>query len=242
MTLDPNSLATNPDLLEHIEMASLRLVAQALYEFKRDAVQIFAIEQDNQDKVNIIGEDITREAMDRLSTSVIPVRLSGDVDYKRARFYFHPDFSLRQALFVDSKAEKGAPDVARVQVSQTSMPIRYINRKTREVIDKTGTMPEIYQRDDEPFLTTSIFVKYHYAEQLNVKTLTNITILCIPNGMLAATYNPTPQDTIWQVGPDAPTRAEKFRARVNFRALREKAPWRVQRVSVEEDLPFTWNG
>ena len=239
MTLDPNSLATIPDLLEHIEMASLRLVAQALYEFKRDAVQIFTIEQD---RVRTIGEDITREAMDRLSTSVIPVRLSGDVDYKRARFYFHPDFSLRQALFVDSKAEMGAPNVARVQVSQTSMPIRYINSKTGEIIDKTGTMPETYQHADGPFLTTSIFVKYHYAEQLDVKTLTSITILCIPNGMLATTYNPTPQDTIWQVGPDSPTRGEKFRARVNFRALRAKAPWRVQRMSVEEDLPFTWNG
>ena len=85
MTLDPNSLVTTPDLLERIEMASLRLVAQALYEFKKDAVQIFAIEQD---RVKTIGEDITREAMDRLSTSVIPIRLSGDVDYKRARFYF----------------------------------------------------------------------------------------------------------------------------------------------------------
>ena len=58
MTLDPNSLVTTPDLLERIEMASLRLVAQALYEFKKDAVQIFAIEQD---RVKTIGEDITRE-------------------------------------------------------------------------------------------------------------------------------------------------------------------------------------
>ena len=239
MTLDPNSLVTTPDLLERIEMASLRLVAQALYEFKKDAVQIFAIEQD---RVKTIGEDITREAMDRLSTSVIPIRLSGDVDYKRARFYFHPDFSLRQALFVDSKAEKGAPNVARVQVSQTSMPIRYINSKTGVIIDKSGTMPEIYQHADGPCLTTSIFVKYHYAKQLDLYILTSITILCIPNGMLAAIYNPTPQNTIWQVGPDSPTLGEKFRARVNFSALRAKAPWRVQRVSVEEGLPFTWDG
>ena len=237
MTLDPNSLATTPELLEHIEKASLRLVAQALYEFKRDAVQIFGIEQD---RAKTIGEDITREAMDRLSTSVIPIRLSGDVDYKRARFYFHPDFSLRQALFVDSKAEKGAPNVARVQVSQTSMPIRYINSKTKAIIDKTGTMPQIYPHADGPCLTTSVFVKYHYAEQSGLNTLTSISILCIPNGMLAATYNPTPQDTIWQVGPDSPTLDEKFRARVNFSALEAKAPWRVQRMSVEKGLPFTW--
>ena len=169
-------------------------MTQALYEFKRDAVQIFAIEQD---RVKTIGEDITREAMDRLSTSVIPIRLSGDVDYKRARFYFHPDFSLRQALFVDSKAEKSTPNVARVQVSQTSMPIRYINSKTKAIIDKTGTMPQIYPHVDGPCLTTSVFVKYHYEEQLGLNTLTSITILCIPNGMLAETYNPTPQDTIW---------------------------------------------
>ena len=239
MTLDPNSLATTPDLLERIEMASLRLVAQALYEFKRDAVQIFAIEHD---KVKTIGEDITREAMDRLSTSVIPIRLSGDVDYKRARFYFHPDFSLRQALFVDSKAEQDAPNVARVQVSQTSMPIRYINSKTKAIIDTTGTMPEIYPHADGPCLSTSIFVKYHYAEQLDLNTLTSITTLCIPNGMLAAIYNPTPKNTIWLVGPNSPTLGEKFRVRVNFNALRAKAPWRVQHMSVEEGLPFTWNG
>ena len=204
MTLDPNSLVTTPDLLERIEMASLRLVAQALYEFKKDAVQIFAIEQD---RVKTIGEDITREA-----------------------------------LFVDSKAEKGAPNVARVQVSQTSMPIRYINSKTGVIIDKSGTMPDIYQHADGPCLTTSIFVKYHYAKQLDLYILTSITILCIPNGMLAAIYNPTPQNTIWQVGPDSPTLGEKFRARVNFSALRAKAPWRVQRVSVEEGLPFTLDG
>jgi hypothetical protein len=239
MTLNPNDLRANPELLEKVEKASLRLVVQALYEFRRGAVEIFSIEQD---RVKTIGEDITREAMDRLSTSVIPIRLSGDVDYKRAHFYFHPDFSLRQALFIDSKAEKTAPNVARVQVSQTSMPIRFVNSKTKKVINEHGTLPKIYDHAEGPCLTTSIFVKYNYTQQAVLYTLTNITLLCIPNGMLASIYNPTPETTIWQVGPDATTLGEKFRARVNFGALRQKAPWRVQHVNVGESQPFTWEG
>ena len=83
MTLPPSSLVDNLDLLEEIEKASLRLVAQALYDFARDALEIFSLEQD---RVAYIGEDITREALDRLGTSTIPVRLFGNIDYKRARY------------------------------------------------------------------------------------------------------------------------------------------------------------
>ena len=63
--------------------------------------------------------------MDRMGTSVIPVRLFGKIDYKRARYVFHPEHSIRQALFVDSKAEKteGARTIT-IQTAQTSMRIK----------------------------------------------------------------------------------------------------------------------
>jgi len=124
MTLEPAELPDSLDLLESIEKATLRLVAQGIYSFATEASDIFRYERDD---VQDIAEDITREAMDRIGTPVIPVRLFGTIDYKRARYLFSPDFSMRQALFVDSKAEKvaGAGTVA-IQTSQTSMRIRQI--------------------------------------------------------------------------------------------------------------------
>ena len=105
MTLDPAELPANLDLLESIEKATLRLVVQGIYSFAGEAADIFRNERDD---VQDIAEDITREALDRIGTSVIPVRLFGTIDYKRARYLFSPDFALRQALFVDSKAENVA--------------------------------------------------------------------------------------------------------------------------------------
>ena len=67
MTLDPAELPANPDLLESIEKATLRLVVQAIYSFAEEAADIFRNERDD---VQDIAEDITREAMDRIGTSV----------------------------------------------------------------------------------------------------------------------------------------------------------------------------
>ena len=49
----------------------------------------------------------------------IPVRLFGKIDYKRATYLFQPEYAVRQALFVDSKAEK--IDGVRTAITQTSM-------------------------------------------------------------------------------------------------------------------------
>ena len=103
MFRDPTSLASDLDAVEDIERASLRLVTQALVDFKEDVAEIYAAESDLQAD---IGEDITRETLDNMGVSKIPLRLFGKVDYKRARYVFHPDYAVRQALFVDSKAEK----------------------------------------------------------------------------------------------------------------------------------------
>ena len=64
--------------------------------------------------------------------------------------------------------------------------------------------------------------------------LRKIVAACIPNGRLQDRYNPTPEDTIWQVGPDAPSLDEDFRARLNFDRLRSKANWRVRAIPVEQ--------
>src|SRR5206468_7444974 len=107
-----------------IENASLRLVVQAIHDFRQTAAEIFTSEIDKaQDK----AEDITREALDVMGVSRIPTRLFGKIDYKRSRYVFHPEYALKQALLVDSKAEKVGV-VARIQVAQTSMRNMYVSR------------------------------------------------------------------------------------------------------------------
>jgi hypothetical protein len=106
MFLDPSTLperAGGLEILEEIEKASLRMVTQAMVSFAKEARTIFAAEPD---KPQDIAEDITREAMDTIGVSRIPARLFGTMDYKRARYVFHPTYAVRQALLVDSKAEK----------------------------------------------------------------------------------------------------------------------------------------
>src|ERR1700691_5470324 len=138
MFRDPAELSNDHSTLEDIELASMRMVTQALVDFRHDATQIFAAESDLQGD---IGEDITREALDTLGASRIKARLFGKIDYKKARYVFHPGYAVRQALFVDSKSEK-AFGVARIQTSQTSMRIRQI--RSGVAVDIPGTLPMIY--------------------------------------------------------------------------------------------------
>ena len=67
----------NPDIIEQVEKATLRMVVPAIYDFRQDAIEIFAGESD---LVADIGEDITREALDRQGMPTIPVRLFGKID------------------------------------------------------------------------------------------------------------------------------------------------------------------
>jgi hypothetical protein len=237
VTLDPASLATDSDLLEQIEKASLRLVAQAIYEFSAEAADIFAHEPD---LVQDIGEDVTREALDRLGTSVIPVRLFGKMDYKRARFIFHPDYSLRQALFVDSKAEDiSGAGTATIQTAQTSMAIR--QRRGGRDVDESGGLPTIVTASGQSLLTTTIFVKYNYrAVPGSLNELVDVAIVALPNGLLQARYNPNATETFWLAGRNAPTLGEAFRVRISLRALKAAANWRVQRIRVSPSRSFTW--
>jgi hypothetical protein len=225
MLIKPEALKENLTRLEDIEKVSLRLVVQAIYDFRETATEIFRLESD---LVADIGEDLTREALDKLGVSKIDQRLFGKIDYKRARYLFHPDFAIKQALFVDSKAEKtSGGSTATLQTSQLSLIVRQI--RANKKIEIQGKLPCII---DNSFITTTIFVKYNYKEIDNTNVLEDITIAALPNGFLQDFYNPTAEDTIFIAGRNAPTRGEEFRVRLSFSRLKEKANWRVQTINL----------
>lgn len=236
MLLDPNDLRRNLDRLENIEKASLRLVVQAIYDFRHEAAEIFHQESD---LVADIGEDITREALDRMGVSRIDKRLFGKIDYKRARYIFHPEYAIKQALFVDSKAEKvSGQGTATLQTSQLSMIVR--QERSGDVIAEPGTLPVVLDFENESFITTTIFVKYNYDEEQGSNELRSITIAAVPNGILQDRYNPSFDDGIWLAGRNAPSRGEAFRVRLSFSKLSKKCRWRVQKIESAAGL-FVWN-
>ena len=239
MTLDPHSLSDDLETLEQVEKATLRMVTQAIHDFRDEASEFFVHEPD---LVADIGEDITREAIDRMGTSIIHVRLFGKIDYKRARYVFHPEHSIRQALFVDSKAEKieGAQTVT-IQTAQTSMRIR--QTRSGAAIDEVGTLPQVLKIQSDDYLVTTLFVKYNYFESddRSRKTLESISISCLPNGMLQERYNPSAQRTFWLAGRNAPSRGEAFRVRISLPRLKDMAAWRVQNIQLLPETSFVWS-
>ena len=239
MTINPNNFEWQPETIEAVEKATLRMVAQALYDFSSEAEQIF---KNEEDLVADMGEDITREALDRLGFSQIPIRLFGKIDFKKARYVFHPDYAIRQALFVDSKAEKieGEATVT-LQTSQTSMSTR--QRRGGRVLEVPGKLPTFIEREGQAYLTSTIFVKYHYNPRpRGANQLINIVVAALPNGRLQEVYNPNERDTIWRAGRDAPTLGEEFRVRLHFGALKSKANWRVQTIKLSPKMEFIWEG
>ena len=177
MLLDPSQLRDDLDRLEEIEKASLRLVVQAIYDYRDSAIEIF---REEGDLVADIGEDITREALDRMGTAKIDQRLFGKIDYKRARYLFHPDYAIRQALFVDSKAEKiSGQGTATLQTSQFSMTVRQV--RAEQQIEVSGSLPKILTVRDITYITTTIFVKYNYEESGGRNELKSITAVSILN-------------------------------------------------------------
>lgn len=216
------------DEIEEIEKLTLRWIFQATLDFGMEASEVFLRSPDN---VKDIAEDITRELLDRLPGFNIQQRIYGNVDYKRARYIILPDKTLRQALFIDSKAEKENRS-ATIQMSQTSMSVKQ-NRSGRAVNEK-GHLPEISEYGDTYYLTTTCLVHFLYKDELNTHHLKEVKIAAIPNGRLQERYNPTTNDGIWLAGRNAPTRSEDFRVRVSFAKLKAKALWRVQTVSYNE--------
>ncbi len=236
MLIDPWELRNNPDRLEEIEKASLRLVAQGLFDYRKESVAVF---REETDWVADIGEDITREALDKIGMSKIDQRLFGKIDYKRARYLFHPDFAVKQALFVDSKAENiSGRNTATLQTSQFSMHVRQF--RAGKEIAVPGKLPPVLDLKAEKFISTTIFVKYNYDEIDGKNELMSMTIAALPNGFLQDRYNPSASDGIWLAGRNAPTRGEEFRVRLSFSRLKEKSRWRVQNIDAGESQ-FTWD-
>jgi Type II restriction enzyme SfiI len=99
MSIDPGSLANDTEIIERIEKASARLVCQAILDFASVARDQFKLAKD---LAGTVGEDVTRDAMESMGLSRVPTaRLIGKIDYKRAAYYFAPEYWIRQALFVD---------------------------------------------------------------------------------------------------------------------------------------------
>ena len=222
---DPRALTL--DEIEAVEKLSLRWMHRAVLDFRFEAWDIF---HQSVDEVKDVAEDITREILDRLGSYQIQQRIFGNVDYRKARYIILPDTMIRQALFVDSKAEKEAR-TATLQMSQISMAVR--QNRAEEEVDIQGKLPPISVYGGDPYLTTTLLMHYRYGDEGGRHVLQRITLAAIPNGLLQDRYNPTPDDTIWRAGRNAPTLGEDFRVRLCFPELNEKCAWRVQRLQYD---------
>ncbi len=236
MERQPDSLSNSE--IEAIEKLSMRSTTQALLNFATNAWDEFRNSPDDADSV---AEDITQEALRELSGFPIRQRLYGTVDYRQARYVFLPEYMIRQALFVDSKAEKSASS-GRIQISQTSLRVLFQRGDGTTVDTAGGLKPIINLSSGISYLTTTLFVHYHYDETSAGRILKSILIAALPNGKLESDYVISSTDHIWNVGPDSPTRGEKQRARLSFTKLARKKSWRVQRITLDsQGVPtFTW--
>ncbi len=215
------------DEIEDIEIITLRWLVQATLDFGFDAYDIFYYSPDN---VKDVAEDITREIVDRLAGYNLTQRIFGTVDYKKARYIILPNQIIRQALFVDSKAEK-AHSTATLQISQTSLEIRQI--RSGQPVSIQGKLPAIYIHSGEQYLSSTLFLHYHYEDVNEKHFLKDITACCVPNGILQDKYNPTTSQGFWIAGRNAPSLGEEFRVRVSFARLKALANWRVQKINVD---------
>ena len=218
---DPDILSL--DEIERIEKLTLRWIFQAVLDFGMEAHEIFL---KSPDSVKDIAEDITRELLDRLSGFNVQQRVYGTVDYKKARYVILPDETVRQALFIDSKAEKENRS-ATIQMSQTSLWVK--QRRAGVEVNEKGFLPEISEYGGKNYLTTTCLIHFMYDDDDNgIHHLREVTIAAIPNGKLQDRYNPSSDEGIWLAGRNAPTLGEDFRVRVGFSRLKDKSNWRIQ--------------
>ncbi len=215
--------------IEEIEKLTLRWIFQSVLDFGMESHEIFL---KSPDSVKDIAEDITRELLDRLSGFNVQQRVYGTVDYKKARYVILPEQTIRQALFIDSKAEKDNRS-ATIQMSQTSMCIK--QKRSGDIVNEKGLLPEISKYGGKNYLTTTCLIHFLYEDDnKDIHHLKEVTIAAIPNGRLQNIYNPNVDDGIWLAGRNAPTLDEDFRVRLSFSKLKEKALWRVQKLVYDE--------
>lgn len=234
---DPHNLA--PEEIEAIEKQSLRSLYTAAFDFGFDAFDIF---NQSSDDPKDIAEDITREMLDRLGGYQVPQRILGNVDYRKARYIILADFSVRQALFVDSRAEKSGGS-ATLQMSQLELAVRQV--RSGQDVEQCEDLPAVSIHGEQPFITTTLVSHYYYEEQNNRYKLNHLTLAAIPNGILQDRYDANAHDTIWVAGRNAPSRGEEFRVRLSFHRLKLKALWRVQTVDYNSEnrtIRSKWDG
>jgi len=218
------------DEIEQVERLSLRWMYQAVVDFGFAAWDIF---RQSPDEVKDVAEDITRELLDALSGYRINQRVLGNVDYRKARYILLPHQTVRQALFVDSKAEKTSR-TGTMQRSQLSL--RVLQNRVGQDLDEQGALPAISVYNGLQFLTTTMLLHYYYEDDVvGNHYLRAVTLAAVPNGALQERYNPTADDGFWLAGRNAPTLGEDFRVRLSFDKLAQKAAWRVQRVHFHHD-------
>lgn len=204
-----------PDEIEEVEKLSLRWMYQAVLDFGFTAWDIF---RQSPDDGKDVAEDITRELLDALSGYRIHQRILGSVDYRKARYVLMPHQTIRQALFVDSKAEK-TRNTGTMQMSQLSLHVR--QKRAGIVRDEPGMLPNISIYGATQFLTTTMLLHYSYQDDpIGNHFLETITRAAVPNGLLQNKYNPDEEDTIWLAGRNAPTLGEDFRVRLSFDRLK----------------------
>lgn len=180
--------------------------------------------------------------LDRLGGYQVQQRILGNVDYRKARYIILPDFSVRQALFVDSKAEKSSSS-ATMQMSQLALTVRQVRGNSE--VAQSGDLPSVSIHGGQSFITTTLLAHYYYEDHDNKYKLKHLTLAAVPNGILQDRYNPDSQDTIWIVGRNAPSRNEEFRVRLSFSRLKLKAPWRIQTIEYnleERSVRSKWDG
>jgi len=217
------------DQIEEIKKLTMRWIFQAAMDFGFQSHDIFL---QSPDEVKDVAEDIARELLDRLPGFNVPERVYGTVDYKRARYVVLPEKIVRQAVFIDSKAEKTGAS-ARLQMSQMSLCVRQPAR--RVAIEEQGKLPTVYlTHSNQQYLTTTAFLHFMYSDDEKRRHhLKRLMIFCLPNGKLQQRYNPDANTGIWQTGAHSPRRGEKFRARVSFHKLKRAAKWRVQKIEFD---------
>jgi hypothetical protein len=154
---EPSALSLSE--IEQVEKFTLRCMFQAVLDFGMEACEIVS---KSPDEVKDVAEDVTREILDRLPGFNVRQRIFGTVDYKKARYIILPDQITKQALLMDSKAEK-KNSTATIQMSQTSMTIRQ-HRSSTEV-DQKGLLPEISEYSGEEYLTTTALIHYKYRDR-----------------------------------------------------------------------------
>lgn len=203
----------------------MSMVVQAIADYRQQAVTIFREETDSPQD---IAEDVTREAVELMGFPRFNERLYGKVDIKKAVYVFLPR-AQPVALMVDSKAEKfNGNRTATIQMSQTSMRVKM--KRSGSITDVQGGLEPILTRGNRSLYVVTVVAKYAYEEAGQAQELKRIIVACIPNGLLQDRYNPNADDGIWLAGRNAPSRGEDFRVRLNYRALADKANWRVREI------------